>query len=212
MVSRGKRVLGTVVASSALLAACAAQPSGQVILIVVDTLRADHLGTYGYALPTSPEIDRRAEGGAVFERAFSTSSWTLPAFGSIHTGRYPARHQAGSRSGGQARREGRGDEEFGARRRRFSRLAPDLPTLAETFAEHGFATGAIINNPFLHEGFGVARGFGTYDYDQERAADGVVRSALDWIDEQSDRFFLLVHFMDPHLPYNAPHLSRTFYL
>ena len=67
-----------------------------VVLIVVDTLRADHLGVYGYDRPTSPNLDAWAEDGAVFEHAFSTSPWTLPSFGTMFTGHLPSRHLAGT--------------------------------------------------------------------------------------------------------------------
>ena len=66
-----------------------------VILLVVDTLRADHLGTYGYLRPTSPNLDAWAQDGRVYEHAYSTSAWTLPAFASLYTGYLPLRHRVG---------------------------------------------------------------------------------------------------------------------
>jgi len=68
--------------------------SPNILLIVVDTLRADHLASYGYKRETSPNLDRLAEQGVVFESAFATSSWTLPAHASLVTGRYPHEHGA----------------------------------------------------------------------------------------------------------------------
>jgi arylsulfatase A-like enzyme len=169
-----------------------------VVLIVPDTVRADHLGLYGYGRPTSPELDRWAESGAVFDHAFATSPWTLPSFASIYTGQLPSRHSAGlvmpdSNSG-----------------RAFVRLDPTVPTLAEILAQEGYATGAVINNPFLHAEFGVARGFETYDYvpgnnEQIRRADVMVNRALGWLDGRDGRpFFLLVHLFDPHMNYDPP--------
>jgi arylsulfatase A-like enzyme len=73
--------------------------SGSAVLIVVDTLRPDHLGDYGYDLPTSPQLDGWMASGRVYERAFATSSWTLPSFASMFTGQLPARHGAGERTG-----------------------------------------------------------------------------------------------------------------
>ncbi len=88
--------LGLSVGLSLVGTGCQAAPVHTVLLIVVDTLRADHLGVYGYDRPTSPHLDAWAEGGAVFEHAFSTSPWTLPSVGTMFTGQLPSRHQAGT--------------------------------------------------------------------------------------------------------------------
>jgi choline-sulfatase len=171
--------------------------SGSAVLIVVDTLRPDHLGDYGYDLPTSPQLDGWMASGRVYERAFATSSWTLPSFASMFTGQLPARHGAGERTG-------RG------RKRSFTRLDAGVPTLAEIFREHGYATGAIVSNAALAPAFGLNRGFDTYDYvpattRQTRRADAAVRRALAWIDQLEGRpFFLMIHFFDPHISYDAP--------
>jgi len=179
-----------------LLCACAPPPPpSRVVLIVIDTLRADHLGLYGYERKTSPTIDEWAEQAAVFDRAVSTSPWTLPTFGSIFTGQLPAVHGAGWRIPGKGwRRAG---------------LRQDLPTLAERLRDHGLATAAIVNNPFLRQRFGLARGFDSYDYRARRAAGKVVDRALSWIREEGEQpYFLFVHFMDPHLPYRPPDWAR----
>jgi arylsulfatase A-like enzyme len=167
----------------------------------VDTLRADHLGLYGYPRLTSENLDRWAEQGRIFEQALATSSWTLPSFGSILTGHIPARHRAGRRSA---------ENDW----KRVRQLDESLPTLAETLRAEGFATGAIVNNPWLKPRFGFERGFDTYDFARTtgrilRRADEVVDLALDWIDGHRDRpFFLLVHMFDPHLNYDAPEPVR----
>jgi arylsulfatase A-like enzyme len=186
-------------AVAALAVGCRpAQPAcDSAVLIVVDTLRPDHLGDYGYDLPTSPQLDRRTPSGRVYERAFATSSWTLPSFASIFTGQIPARHGAGerTRSGGKAS---------------FTRLDAGLPTLAEIFREHGYETGAIVGNSALAPPFGLDRGFDTYDYvpataRQIRRADVTVRRALTWVDQREGRrFFLMIHLFDPHMSYDAP--------
>jgi len=182
----------------ALLCACAPPkppPPSRVVLIVIDTLRADHLGLYGYERETSPTIDEWAEQAAVFDRAVSTSPWTLPTFGSIFTGQLPAVHGAGWRLPGK----------------RWLRagLRQDLPTLTERLRDHGLATAAIVNNPFLRPRFGLARGFDSYDYGTQRAAAKVVDRALSWIEEQGEQpYFLFVHFMDPHMPYRPPGWAR----
>lgn len=176
------------------------EPPPSVILIMVDTLRADHLGFSGYERPTSPQLDEWTRSGLVFENALATSPWTLPSFVSVFTGQLPSLHGAG--------RIGDGEE------RKFSALKATLPTLAEKLGEKGLTTGAIVNNPFLSPSFGVARGFEHYDHDsggnQEiRRADEIVDRGLAWLDAQADApFFLLLHFFDPHLDYDAPEPVR----
>ena len=171
-----------------------------VILIVVDTLRADHLGLYGYERPTSPILDAWAKQGRVFDNALAPSPWTLPSFGSLYTGRWPLVHQAGRAEGLNQS----GQTEF---------LGPiaDLATLAETLRAAGFRTLALANNPYLAPSFDMARGFDVYDF-VPGTADGVHRSAtvavqralklVDDVDGQP--FFLVVHLIEPHLYYDAP--------
>ena len=175
---------------------------GSVLLIVVDTLRADHLGVYGYSRPTSPNLDIWAAQGRVYERAFATGSWTLPSFGSIYTGRWSTVHRAGV-----AMSKGwRGDL--------LSTGLTAVPTIAEILREHGFATGAIMNNPYLDPSFGVSRGFEVYDYvpgDHQdiRRADVMVHRALELIDTWGERrFFLVLHLFDPHMVYDPPEPVR----
>jgi choline-sulfatase len=183
--------------------ACAAPPAGgPVVLVVVDTLRADHLGSYGQARGTSPQLDAWAREGRLYERAWSTSSWTLPSVASLLTGRLPHDHGAVALVALPA-----ANPLFGA-------LAAGVPTLAERFAAAGYATAAFVTNPYLTPLLGIDRGFGLYDhtaaYDSaERRAAPLVERALHWIDAQQGRpFFLLLHLMDPHLSYDAPAPQR----
>ncbi len=157
-----------------------------VVLIGVDTLRADHLTCYGYGRKTSPNIDRLAQQGVLFENAIAPSPWTLPSFATVFTSLYPSQHGAN-----------------GAR----APMGTGFPTLAEILKEHGYKTGAIINAPYLKRSFKVDRGFDTYDMPprEGRHADGTTRDALAWIDSLSNEPFLLfVHYFDPHLPYGPP--------
>ena len=176
---------------------CRSQPPTGAVLIVVDALRPDHLGLYGYGRPTSPHLDEWAGQAAVFERAFTTSPWTLPAFGSLLTGEIPARHGAGSRVRASNWTVS-------------SRLDDSLPTLPERLLASGFTTGAIVNNPWLPPAVGLDRGFAEYDYQRSgesdhRRANEVVDLALAWIDRNAEApFFLLVHVLDPHMSYDAP--------
>lgn len=169
-----------------------------VVLVVIDTLRADHLSPYGYAVrPTTPALERWARSATVFEHAYSSSSWTLPAFASILTGRWPSAHRAGEYSRG---RNG-GD---------WSALDDTLPTLPETLGRAGYATAAIVNNVYLSERFGVARGFESYNWRNGtdstwRPASESVDDALQWLREHPSRpRFLLLHLMEPHFSYRAP--------
>ena len=188
--------------STCLFAGCDRQRQwDSVLLIVVDTLRADHLGVYGHNRRTSPHLDRWSRDAVVFETALATSPWTLPTFGTLLTGELPSMHRAGFYETIEGRRE-------------FTALASGVPTLAEMLAQRDVVTGAVMNNPFLHPRFGVARGFDTYDYVpgnniEIRRANDVVDAALAWLDGHgADPFLLLVHMFDPHLSYDAPRPFR----
>jgi len=177
-----------------------------LVLVVVDALRADHLGSYGYdRYRTSPQIDRWAERGLLFERAWSTSSWTLPSFGSLLTGHLPSAHAAGVEVADDA------EAQFEvAAARNFVVLPEGVATVPAILAARGYATGAFVANPFLDPRFGLGRGFAYYDHDdasnvEARPAAETVEAALDWIDGRDERpYFLMVHLMDPHLNYDAP--------
>ena len=205
-------------------AACSLFPPRpqSVVLIVIDTLRQDHLGIYGYPRPTSPNIDQMAADAAVFDRAVSASTWTLPAFGSMFTGHLLARHGAGVMVHDREPLEATSDSTAGSREqlplllrntvtqgeRRFAMLDSKLPTLAGVLRKHGYATGAVVNNAFLDPRFGLARGFEFYQYrpsQPERSAEHTVEMALEWVEEKAGQpIFLLVHFMDVHMPYRPP--------
>ena len=174
-----------------------------VVVVVADTLRADHLGLYGYTRPTSPNLDTWASEGRVYEHAFSTAPWTLPSFGSLFTGYWPMRHRAGVLQ----------DENWFGRSLP-NRLTSAVPTLAEILRDHGFSTGAVMNNPYLDSSFGIARGFDVYDHApgdnrDVRRADIMVETGLELIDRWGDRpFFLLLHLFDPHMDYDPPEAVR----
>ncbi|MBN1334974.1 MAG: sulfatase [Deltaproteobacteria bacterium] len=184
------------------LAACTPPPPPRpdIVLFVVDALRADALPAWGYDRPSAPHLDDLAARGVVFERAFSHSSWTLPAFASLLTGRLPSEH---------------GAVRDPADRLRFGRLDPDLPTLATLLYDAGWRTAAWVNNVFLAPEFALGRGFDTWDYEgavgfQERSGTATVDAALAWLDAGSGPAFLLVHVMEPHLPYLASPVRGRF--
>ena len=119
--------------SLVLLLGCRPPTPDSVILIVVDTLRADHLGFYGYDRSTSPRLDEWARRGVIFDQALSTSPWTLPTFGSILTGLIPSEHGAGERS-----------RESGKRWKR-APLRESVYTLPEALSNQGWQTAAVVS-------------------------------------------------------------------
>lgn len=176
-----------------LLGACgrAPDPSLPVILIVVDALRADHLGCYGYARSTSPGLDRLAQTATVYERAMASSPWTLPTHASLFTGKDPFEHGA---------HKFKTDDG--------NLVTNPLPsqhtTLAEVLHGAGYATGAVVaNDGYVTEYWQLHRGFETFDAENAKA-DGIEKRVLAWLDAVGEEpFFLFVNFMDTHAPYNA---------
>ena len=178
--------------NSASTAATKIEPAAKnLLLVTIDTLRADRVGAYGDRTARTPAMDSLAARGTVFERAYATAPITLTSHASIMTGRYPAGH--GARHNG-------------------IRLDLQTPTLAERLSASGFATGAFVAAFPLDRRFGLIKGFQTYADRLPRAADGrpanerpgrlVVDEALAWLNRQSDpRFFLWVHLFEPHAPY-----------
>lgn len=168
------------------------------ILITIDTLRADHLGCYGYQGVKTPNLDQLANQGVLFEQAYSPVPLTLPAHASILTGLYPPAHNL--RTNGS-----------------YS-LNPDLTTLAERFKENNYTTAAFVSSFVLDRRFGLDQGFSTYDdhladdpnqpelLDRERRAEQATNACLAWLKERKkdEKFFLWLHYMDPHEDYHPP--------
>ena len=123
------------------LAGCAAERPN-LLLIAVDTLRADHLGAYGYERPTSPSIDAFFDSSVVFDDVTSSAPWTLPSFATMMTSLHPSAHRAWNFQ---------------------SKLDDSYTTLAEILRDAGFDTGAIVSHVFLGERFGLHQGFEDYD-------------------------------------------------
>ena len=173
-----------------------------LLLITLDTVRADHIGAYGYGKIETPNLDRLASEGVRFAEASSPVPLTLPAHATILSGLLPPRH--GVRNNGAER-------------------FPEGPaTLATQLAAAGYRTGAFIGAFVLDRRFGLGRGFDRYDDDipRERAADldverpgrVVTDRALAWLSEKSEKpFFAWVHLYDAHAPYAPPEPFRTLY-
>lgn len=150
-----------------------------LVLVTIDTLRADHLGSYGYPRSVSPFLDSVAAKGVRFDRAISSSSHTGPSHASMFTSQYPARHRV-NRNG--------------------VRLRPAVPTLAGMLRESGFDTAGFVSIGFLAT---VAQGFETAPKRRRQGykpANVMVDTALEWLAARSEkrRFFLWVHFFDVH--------------
>lgn len=173
-----------------------------VLLITIDTLRADHLGCYGFSEIATPNIDALAAGGIRFADATAHVPLTLPSHTSIHTGNFPAFHGVHDNGGFY--------------------VPKSQITIARLFKEHGFATAAFVGAYVLDHIWGLNQGFDTYfdNFDLardaseekgislsgiERKADDVYDSATAWLDHHGkERFFLWTHFYDPHSPYEPP--------
>ncbi len=173
-----------------------------VLLITIDTLRADHVGAYGDRDAATPVLDALAKRGTLFTDAICQVPLTLPSHASMLTGLLPPSH--------------------GIRDNVGFALAPGIPTLAEQFRKSGYETAAFVSGYPLHRRFGLARGFDVYD-DRfprgddpgrapyiERRADVTVRAAIDWLEGRGNRpFFAWVHLFDPHAPYDPPEPWHT---
>lgn len=200
--------MAVVVALAVALLLCAgcgpAEPQRRNLLLVsVDTLRADHLGVYGLEPSPSPSLDRLAASGTLFLDARTTTSWTLPALASLMTSLHASTH---------------GCWDFR------SRLDGSFETLAELLYAAGFETAAIASHTFLGAPFGLQQGFAHYDDDLVRpnlkASHKAVTSpeltdrAVAWLEDRGNggaRWFLWVHYFDPHSDY-LPHegISEAF--
>jgi arylsulfatase A-like enzyme/Tfp pilus assembly protein PilF len=191
-------------------AAAAAPPPARkgpvnVILVTMDTLRADHVGCYGATQVKTPMLDALAHDGVVFEHAYSQVPLTWPSHAAILTGTYPFQN---------------GVQDFTGQP-----LAPQFHTIAQGLKAHGYATGAVVSAYVLDRGWGLSRGFDFYDdafaaetfqkkdlgLVDRKAAESVDR-AIGWLKKTPQRpLFLWLHLYDPHSPYDPPEPYRTEY-
>jgi len=181
----------------ALATGCKPKHATRVVLITLDTTRADHLGCYGSASARTPALDTLAGEGVVFENALCTVPVTLPSHSSIFTGLYPGQH--------------------GVRYNGVYLLGEERTTIAERLKARGFETAAVPSSFAVAKRFGLAQGFDTYDdlFDgpgaaalpktAERKAADVAERGIRWLDAHADGpSFLWLHFYDPHFPYDPP--------
>ncbi len=206
---------------AALLAAAVAggcqrekRPSqANLLLIVIDTLRADHVGAYGYRLPTTPTLDDLAAHGVLFEQAVAQAPWTRPSMATLMTGLYPPTH-------------GVTCKHFDVPEEDCDVLPAGVTTLAEALSAAGYDSAGIVANIQVDAVFGFDQGFDSYAnvFDELAASDPdwrkhwhefewvnettpeVTHRALAWLQERSSKhpFFLYLHYLDPHEPYEPP--------
>jgi len=193
--------LASAAALAAMLAACGAGPTDgtseprrpNIVLYVVDTVRADRLGVYGYEKPTSPRLDAFAAGAVLFENAYAQSSWTRPAVASLFTGLLPPAHRTVGRR---------------------SVLPEDALTLAEILAANGYEGMGLVRNPNVSRTFGFAQGFARFRSEDRERDETMLDRVRPWLDGRQNAegpFFLFLHAIDPHGPYDpAPEFEEMF--
>jgi len=172
-----------------------------IILVSIDTLRADHLGTYGYtARPTSPHLDALAQDSVVFEQHQSTAPWTTPAHLSMMTGLYPAHHGVmqpyfelvdGLEKGGQV-----------------DALEDSVTTLAELVAADGYRTGAFTGGGAVDPATGLGQGFASYETHHYKLTDAHLAELDAWIGQGRSPFLLFWHTFEVHAPYTDGRFLR----
>ena len=180
-----------------LVAPAAPKPAGPIVLISIDTLRADRLPAYGYRAIQTPAIDALVQDGVLFAQAYAHSPQTLPSHASILTGRLPFQH--------------------GVRDNLGFALKDGQPTLAGQLRALGYATAGFVSAYVLRRETGIAQGFDTFDDqlppassevgmgDVQRAGAATIAAAERWLDTNgSSRFLLFLHLYEPHTPYTPP--------
>ncbi len=185
-----------------MMAGCGASGPARpnVVLVIIDTLRADHLGCYGYRRDTSPGLDSLAESGTLWSRVQGQSSWTLPAVTSVLNGLSPRAHGA----------------RLNVSERTMWMASPRVPTAVTLLGDAGYRTLGLFNVVLLSESMGFHRGFDRFSCHPQGhgMAGSSVDRAISWIEEEEGRdepFLLVLHLFDPHSPYDPPRPWDTLY-
>ncbi|MBN1824620.1 MAG: sulfatase [Candidatus Eisenbacteria bacterium] len=192
------RVAAAAIAAALALLSCGGEPPPRpnILLVSIESLRADHVGCYGYGRPTTPNVDRLAREGTVYRHAFSQTSWTLTSHATLFTGLYPTAH--------------------GVIEPRH-RLGDSYRTLAETLAERGYQCAGFASGPFLRTPYNLHQGFEIWDDspaapDQESAhaditnprMEGLLTSFLEEDRDPNRPFFLFAYLWDVHYDFLPP--------
>jgi len=181
----------------------APQHPPNIVVILIDTLRPDYLGFYGYEKEMAPFLAELARNSVVFERAFSTSSWTAPSTSSLFTSLYPNQH--GVIEGFLMHRvRSKRQESEGRETIELNRLPSEVATLPEEFKSMGYATYGLATNVNIGDEMGFSRGFDRFEREAEADASFVLERVKEWREEirQSSPFFLYLHLNDVHEPYH----------
>lgn len=199
----------TLIAAAASIATAAAapapkSPAANVVLVTIDTLRADYVAAYGSSKAETPVLDSLARDGVLFENAYCQVPMTPPSHASILTGTYPTTH--------------------GLRDFTSGRMEPGLPTLATILRQRGYSTAAFVSAFVLDRSWGLDAGFDLYwdDFGEadfegvnpgnvQRRADQTIDRALEWLPTAKPPFFVWIHLFDPHHDYDPPEPFKTRY-
>lgn len=182
-----------VVLSACKLFATKKQPN--VVFIMLDTLRADHLGVYGYERATSPNLDQFASENVLFKFAVTAAPWTPPSVAGMLSGLYPRSHSFMPPNSREEAKDGA------------SMLSPNVLTLPEILKAQGYATHAISPNPWITKEFGYDQGFDQFEYHPRAQAEAITKlgiKAIDQLAAKDQPFFVYLHYLDPHDPYTPP--------
>jgi arylsulfatase A-like enzyme len=189
------------------------------VLITLDTTRADHLGCYGYARPTSPNIDLLAAESLVYEQAIAPSTWTLPSHASLFTGKFVASHGARKVADGPLILSIPDYGPNALNEYRARTIAQNEHTLAGLLKSAGYHTAGVVAGPWLKRVFGLGKGFDFYDDDHittlnGRLAADVTDKGMQWLRRPSQQpRFLFLNYFDAHIPYQPPpEFTRKFVL
>jgi arylsulfatase len=168
-----------------------------ILFLLLDTLRADHLSGYGYERETSPVLDAFAKENLKFDFALTAAPWTPASVASMFTGLYPSSHGMMPPNDRDIAKKG------------YSRLASSHITLAEILQGNGYKTLAVSPNPWVTKEFGYDQGFDEYYYLHRKIAEEITESGRELVDswlktDQKNPFFMYLHFLDPHDPYSPP--------
>jgi arylsulfatase A-like enzyme len=201
-------VIAALAAVSGIVTACTIRGPRRpnVVVILIDTLRADHLPFYGYHEDTAPFLARLAAHSVVFDNAWSTSSWTAPATASLFTSMYPFQH--GVHTGIMATKWLQRDDAT----IQINRIPAPITTLPEMLKAAGYRTFGVADNPNICPQEGFDQGFDRFVNFKDETADRVNAVVTDWEREikSSGPYFLYLHYMDPHAPYHPrdPEIAR----
>lgn len=167
-----------------------------IILISIDTLRADHLGCYGYERETSPHIDALASDGVIFLNTYASSPWTLPSHMSLLTSLHGVNHQVAHEN---------------------DAMDPSIPTLADILRTYQYYCAALTGGGFVSAKYGFSKGFNSYSDEggvlRQDSAEHLFHAAARWLDREKDKgFFLFLHTFQPHSPYACPYPYKSMFL